>query len=175
MLHGFSSGKDGANPNGGLVFDSKGVVYGTTFGGGNENGECGSGGCGTAFELIPPTQKGGAWTEAILHRFDRNTSDNGVPSAGFAIDTKSNLYGSTLGTAFRLAPPLTKSGHWKETILYTFNQKAYGPKGALIFDASRNLYGAAEYGNNGSRFGSVFRLRPPDTKGGSWTFNVLYL
>jgi hypothetical protein len=34
VLHGFKSGKDGANPNGGLVFDSKGAIYGTTFIGG---------------------------------------------------------------------------------------------------------------------------------------------
>ena len=34
VLHAFASGTDGANPNGGLVLDSKGAVYGTTsFGG----------------------------------------------------------------------------------------------------------------------------------------------
>jgi hypothetical protein len=174
VLHGFKSGTDGASPNGGLVLDSKGKVYGTTFGGGNESGECGAGGCGTAFELDPPTQKGGAWTERVLHRFNRNTSDNGVPSAGFAMDAKGNLYGTTVGTVFRLAPPSTNSGRWKETILHTFTQDAYGPKGALIFDTGGNLYGAAEYGNNGTRYGSVFRLRPPNTKGGTWNFGVLY-
>jgi len=47
VLHGFASGADGANPNGGLVLDSKGAIYGTTYGGGNEGGECGAGGCGT--------------------------------------------------------------------------------------------------------------------------------
>jgi hypothetical protein len=173
VLHGFRSGTDGANPNGGLVLDSKGSVYGTTYGGGDESGECGSGGCGTAFELTPPAQKGGSWTETILHRFNRNTSDNGVPSAGFAIDAKGNLYGSTVGTLFRLTASPPKSGRWKETILYTFNQEAYGPKGTLIFDTSGNLYGAAEYGSNGSRYGSVFRLRP-NTKDGAWTFGILY-
>ena len=50
VLHAFASGTDGANPNGGLVLDSKGAIYGTTYGGGNESRECGSGGCGTAFE-----------------------------------------------------------------------------------------------------------------------------
>ena len=63
VLHAFASGTDGANPNGGLVLDRKGSVYGTTFGGGNESRECGSEGCGTVFELKPPTKKSGAWAE----------------------------------------------------------------------------------------------------------------
>ena len=166
VLYGFKGGMDGANPNGGLVLDSKDAVYGTSFGGGNESGECGAGGCGTAFKVNPPTQKGGAWTETVLHRFNRNTGDGGLPSAGFAVDRKGHLYGTTLTTAFSLAPPLTKVGLWKEAILYTFNQDAYDPQGALIFDTSGNLYGTLEYGNNSSRFGSVFRLRPPNAEGG---------
>jgi len=165
VLHGFKSGTDGASPNGSLVLDSNGRVYGTTFGGGNESGECGAGGCGTAFELKPPTRKGGAWTEAVLHRFEISAGEAN-PSAGMTFDGKDNLYGSTVGTVFRLAPPPPKSSRWRETILFTFDQDAYGPKGALIFDTSGNLYGAAEYGNNGSRYGSVFRLRPPNTTGG---------
>jgi hypothetical protein len=172
VLYGFKSGEDGANPNGGLIFNSKGAIYGTTFGGGDESGECGSGGCGTAFELQPPAQKGGVWTEAVLHRFNRNTSDNGLPSAGFVMDGKGYLYGTTVGTIFRLAPPSTKSGRWKETILYTFNQGAYGPQDTLIFDQSGNLYGTTYSSNEFS--GTVFRLKGPSQIGGAWSFNLLY-
>ena len=172
VLHAFKSGADGANPNGGLIFNSKGAIYGTTFGGGDESGECGAGGCGTAFELDPPTQEGGAWKEIILHRFNRNTPDNGLPSAGFVIDAKGNLYGTTVGTIFRLHPPSTQSGRWKETILYTFNQDAYGPEGALIFDQAGNLYGTTYSGNTFS--GTVFRLKPPAQKGDAWSFGILY-
>ncbi len=39
VLHSFAGGTDGANPNGGLIFDTKGTIYGTTYGGGNESGE----------------------------------------------------------------------------------------------------------------------------------------
>ena len=156
---------DGANPNGGLVLDSKGAIYGTTYIGGYNCPHNSGQGCGTVFELRPRTVKGGAWTENILHRFEISENEAN-PAAGLTFDGKGYLYGTTAGTVFRLAPPITKSGRWKETILYTFNQDAYDPKGALIFDVSGNLYGTAEYGNNGSRYGSVFRLRPPNTSRG---------
>jgi hypothetical protein len=178
VLHGFrgvAAGAqfgDGANPNGGLIFDSNGTIYGTTFIGGYNCPHNSGQGCGTAFELNPPTKKGGAWTETVLHRFNRDTSDNGLPSAGFVRDAKGNLYGTTVGTIFRLAPPSTKSGRWKETILYTFNQDAYGPEGALIFDQSGNLYGTTYSGNTFS--GTVFRLKPPSRTGGAWAFRILY-
>ena len=172
VLYSFKSGTDGASPNGGLVFDDKGAIYGTTYGGGNESGECGTGGCGTAFELNLPTKKGNAWTETILHRFNRNNSNNGLPSAGFAIDGKGYLYGTTLGTAFRLDPASTKSGRWTEAILYTFNQEAYGPEGALIFDKSGNLYGTTY--SSDEFHGTAFKLKPPNQKGGAWAFTVLY-
>jgi hypothetical protein len=73
VLHGFAGGTDGANPNGGLVLDSKGDVCGTSYEGGAEGGECGTVGCGTVFELKPPAKKGGAWAETVLHRSTRKT------------------------------------------------------------------------------------------------------
>ena len=50
VLHSFAGVTDGAQPNGGLVLDNKGAVYGTTYGGG-------SGDWGTVYELKPPTEK----------------------------------------------------------------------------------------------------------------------
>jgi uncharacterized repeat protein (TIGR03803 family) len=44
-----------SGPNGGLIADSAGNLYGTTRFGGN--------GYGTVFELSPPTTAGGAWTQ----------------------------------------------------------------------------------------------------------------
>ncbi len=81
VLHGFKGVApgaqfgDGASPNGGLVLDSKGALYGTTyFGGNNVKGECEGGvggtGCGIVFKLTPPSQKGSKWTERVLHQFD---------------------------------------------------------------------------------------------------------
>jgi hypothetical protein len=173
VLHGFRSGTDGANPNGGLVSDGQGNVYGTTYGGGNESGECGTGGCGTAFELKPPLQKGGAWTEKQLHVFTGG-NDGARPNAGVIFDSKGNLYGITVGTLFRLAPPPAKSGRWKETILYTFNGCGTGcdPEGKLISDGSGKLYGTTYSAQSVS--GTVFRLTPPGSRGGDWSFSLLY-
>jgi hypothetical protein len=156
VLHSFACGSDGAYPNGGLVLDSKGAIYGTTYGGGNESGECGAGGCGTVFELDPPTEKGGAWTEKHLHVF-ADGNDSGFPSAGVVSDKNGNLYGTTLGTLFRLAPPSKKFGSWSEGILYTFG---------------RNASGTTYSGNTFS--GTVFRLKPPSQKADKWTFAILH-
>ena len=49
-LYSFTGGTDGANPYAGLLRDSKGRLYGTTYGGGST--AC-SGGCGVVFRLIP--------------------------------------------------------------------------------------------------------------------------
>jgi hypothetical protein len=183
VLHGFASGTDGANPNGGLVLDGKGDVYGTTYGGGNESGQCGTGGCGTAFELKPPATKSGAWTEKVLHRFNYNTSDASNPTAGFVIDLKGDLYGTSMsgglgpgGTVFRLSPSSKKPGTWTETILHGFNgtEGGYDPEGALIFDASGNLYGTTNVGRGGSQRGNVFQLKPPSVKNRAWTLNTIH-
>jgi hypothetical protein len=52
VLYSFTGGADGASPWAGLIFDSGGNAYGTTFYGGNLSG-CGGSGCGVVFELSP--------------------------------------------------------------------------------------------------------------------------
>jgi uncharacterized repeat protein (TIGR03803 family) len=46
VLHSFTGGGDGSNPNGGLIIDSEGNLYGTTTSGGTY-------GNGTVFEITP--------------------------------------------------------------------------------------------------------------------------
>jgi uncharacterized repeat protein (TIGR03803 family) len=50
-LHNFGSGTDGEIPEGGLIFDGDGNLYGTTRLGGAHS--CGFFGCGTVFEVTP--------------------------------------------------------------------------------------------------------------------------
>ena len=164
LLHAFGGGNDGNGPNGNLVFDAAGNIYGTTSGGGDY-------GYGTVFQA---TRSGGSWTETVLYSF---SPANGInPTAGVILDSAGNLYGTTSaggthnwGTVFEL----TRSGSgWREQLLYTFTNGTDGrsPAGGLVFDSAGNLYGSAQH--NGQNFGgTVFKLSPSS---GGWTFTLLY-
>jgi uncharacterized repeat protein (TIGR03803 family) len=108
ILHTFTGGSDGANPQGGVAIGSGGKIYGTTTSGGTFNN-------GTVFSLTPPASPGGSWTETILHSFTGGT-DGGNPQANVVIGVSGALYGTTAGggnssacsggcgTVFALAP-----------------------------------------------------------------------
>jgi uncharacterized repeat protein (TIGR03803 family) len=97
VLHQFS-GVDGGIPIGGLIKDTAGNLYGTTFDGGYF-------GDGVVFKLAPDG------TERVLHSF-AGGSDGKWPEAGLINDKAGNLYGTTVacdpprsgcgGTVFRL-------------------------------------------------------------------------
>jgi uncharacterized repeat protein (TIGR03803 family) len=174
VLHAFAGGTDGLYPNGGLVLDSKGVIYGTTDGGGGAS--CQGSGCGTAFALEPPARTGGAWREKILHRFIGG-NDGETPNGGLIFDAKGALYGTTInggpgffGTVFKLSPPNGHNRSWTEGFLHTFMScnptVPCEPNAGVIFDSAGNLYGTA------TNF--LIRLKPPVLKGGNWSLAVLY-
>jgi uncharacterized repeat protein (TIGR03803 family) len=110
ILHAFGGAvnDDGAHPASNLVLGPNGELYGTTQAGGM-TAYCGSSGCGTVFELLPPSSPGGSWTEVILHSFTGG-SDGNSPN-GLTLGLNGTLYGTTatggdsnLGTIFELAP-----------------------------------------------------------------------
>ena len=90
VLHSFTSGNDGEQPQAKLLFDSAGNIYGTTPGGGAE-GLSG----GIVFELSPPAAGGSTWTETILHAFPYNAGDAFVPSGGLILGEHGVLFGGT--------------------------------------------------------------------------------
>jgi hypothetical protein len=91
VLYYFVGGSDGYFPEGNLVFDKSGNLYGTTYGGGT--GYCGLGAsCGTIFELSKGS--GGIWNETILYNF-ASLNDGANPRAGMIFDSHGNLYGTT--------------------------------------------------------------------------------
>jgi uncharacterized repeat protein (TIGR03803 family) len=53
VLHTFTGGSDGGNPQGGLISDGSGALYGTASVGGTFNSPCAFLGCGVVFRLVP--------------------------------------------------------------------------------------------------------------------------
>jgi len=171
--------EDGAAPNGGLVFDRDGNMYGTTRGGGNPG--CGGefGGCGTVFQLSP--NGNGTWKETVIHRFCDDLpvcSDGFEPWAGLTMDRSGNLYGTTVaggtdsspyGTAFELSR--NADGTWNYTKLWNFDYaEAWAPYGKLVLDQRGNLYGTT-YGGGVYNDGSVFELSQTEN---GWTKTTLH-
>jgi uncharacterized repeat protein (TIGR03803 family) len=167
VLHSFKrDGQDGIVPYAGLVLDTNGNLYGTTWEGGIYS-------AGTVFELVP---NNGKWTEKVLHSFDNSGGDGAYPHAGLILDTTGRLYGTTQGggnagggTVFELTP---NQGEWTEKQLYLFNPFAkdgWAPEAPLIMDRAGNLYGT--YSGGTYNWGGVFELI---LNKGKWTERVLH-
>jgi uncharacterized repeat protein (TIGR03803 family) len=160
-------------PEGALVADAAGNLYGTVGRGGSLE-------YGSVIELSPPTTPGGAWTETDIHTFGIVSNDDGGPTGTLIIDKSGNLYGTTgggPGTIFKLSPPATPGGAWTEAILWRFDpNKDYtlglSPTGKLCMDEAGNLYGTA--GAGPFAHGIVFELVAPKTSGSPWRERVLY-
>jgi uncharacterized repeat protein (TIGR03803 family) len=149
-LHNFN-GNDGSDPEDALVMDSKGDLFGTTWGGGGVDDS------GTVFELSP--NGSGGYNFQTLHAFSVNDGINIIP--GVYLDSKGDLFGQTaqgtpcgFGTVYELSP--NGSGGYDFTVLHTFTGGSDGrqPVGGLIMNSSGNLYGTTEIGN------TVFELNP---------------
>ena len=151
------NGTDGEAPEGALIMDSSGNLYGTTSRGGTSND-------GTVFELAH-----GSGTITMLASF--NGTNGSTPLAGLIMDSGGNLFGTAYdggangdGTVFELA-----HGSGKITTLASFNSTdGLGPYASLIMDSSGNLYGTTSGG--GLSWGTVFKLAK-----GSGTITALAL
>ncbi len=183
VLYHFRGGSDADAPQGGLIFDKAGNLFGTAALGGQF-------GNGAVFEVSPPIRRGGNWTDTIIYSFGSG-ADGFFPLAGLAIDGAGDLFGTTefggtftsycqsgCGTVFELSPAPRKT--WTYTVIQKFDGKTDGatPEDPLLFDSSGNIYGTTLEGQgnaNGGYGGAAFELTPPPSKGQNWSENVLYL
>ena len=151
------NGSNGEYPLGGVIADSTGNLYGTTYDGGStyDAGDPGTG-YGTVFEV----PAGGGPVNTLVS-FDPPAAAH--PSAGMTFDASGNLYGTTVlgmtpnmlnnyGTVFEVP----KSGGPMKTLANFNYANGDEPMGGVTFDAAGNLYGTTELG--GSSNGNVFEV-----------------
>ncbi len=159
VIYSFPAGaKSGASP--GLIWDTKGNLYGTTIG-------TPKGPYGAVFELT--NQAKAKWRYLF-----KQTVDGDIPDGVLFMDTKGNLYGTTLeggggslcskgvfpgcGTVFKLDPNGT------ETVLYRFTGGADGAGPlSLVLDNKGNLYGTTVEGGASNR-GTVYEITAAGTE-----------
>ncbi len=141
---------DGANPSAGLVEGVDGNLYGTTYRGGANCIETGTG-CGTVFQLAAR----GMLTTLYSFCSHPNCTDGMQSSAGLVQATDENLYGTTVrggsndscnmgcGTVFEITP---------EGVLTTLHSFASTdgatPQGGLLQATDGNFYGTTTYGGS---------------------------
>lgn len=154
VLYRFQGGADGAGPQGSVIGDRSGDLFGTTYAGGRF-------GVGTVFQLTPGRS---GYTESVPYSFQQNGADGENPTASLLMDQNGALYGTTAnggtfgqGAVFKVIPGNIHA----EKVLYSFQPPADGanPYASLIEDGSGALYGTTlRYGGQGK--GMVFKLSP---------------
>jgi uncharacterized repeat protein (TIGR03803 family) len=151
VLHTFAGGSDGQNPEGGLLLDKSGNLYGTTTAGGTY-------GAGTIFKITS------AGEETVLHSFG-GAKDGSAPQAGLTETSGGILVGTTTaggaygnGAVFTLTLN-SKTQQWTEKVVYSFGKGKDGtvPVAGVTLDKLDNVYGTTSAGG-AYGYGIVFEL-----------------
>ena len=140
-------GANGASPEGGVVEDSSGNLFGTT----TEGGAYGA--AGTVFEI-----QAGSGAVTTLASFNGANGQN--PQGGVVEDSSGNLFGATCGggadddgTVFEIM-----AGSGPVTTLASFNgANGQTPQGGVVEDSSGDLFGTA-YNGGAYGEGTVFEV-----------------
>ncbi|HEV2677900.1 MAG TPA: choice-of-anchor tandem repeat GloVer-containing protein [Aliidongia sp.] len=153
------SGPDGAHPNGSLVADAQGNLYGTTRAGG-------SAGLGTVFKLTNPRRGSGLWPLTTLHAFAG--PDGSAPVAGVTLGPDGSIYGTTLqggtaplqaGTVFKIAP----DGSYR--VLHSFTGvfetgDGSGPASNIVLDPQGTVIGTTSVPVAVNQKGTLYAILP---------------
>lgn len=162
VVHSFTGGTDGGNPQSGLVLAPSGNFYGTTS-------SAGEFGAGTIYELTP------AGTLTTLYNFT-GAADGGTPTGSLML-LGSNLFGTaSAGGAHGAGAVFEVSLAGKETVLYSFKggtADGSAPGAALTRDGVGNLYSTTFSGGTNDN-GTVFELIRPPVGSTTWTEKILY-
>ena len=151
-LHSFAAQGHGAAPQGGLISDAAGNLYGVSATGGAYN-------YGTVFELIP--NRHGGWDQEILYTF-KGGNDGIFPEGQLVFDAAGNLYGSTYWGGNVGGCLYSSNGAYVFESLYSFTgvpPDGGSPQGGLILGPSGSLLGTTENGGNANQ-GAVFAVTP---------------
>ena len=109
LLHSFSGQNGDAPLPNGVVIGPDGSLYGTAAGAYGK--QCPYTGCGIVFQLSPPVQPGGAWTETILHAFGGDPSNDGTaPNSPLVFGPNGAFYGTTSSGGGRAVGPIGGTG-----------------------------------------------------------------
>jgi uncharacterized repeat protein (TIGR03803 family) len=168
VLYSFNDGLGGGSPSSGVIFDSVGNLYGTTYDGGSF--ACPQSGCGVVYRLTPESS---GWEFGVVYTFNGvNGSRGAQPSGGLTMDSAGNLYGTTsgggnltcnngngCGTVFKLS--LQSGNTFRFSKIFQFNGSSGSfPNTGVIVDPSGNLYGSTFDGGNTCNCGVIFAFTP---------------
>ncbi len=165
-IYSFPGINEPGGPNGDLLVDAEGNLYGTTAGNGN--------GITNQYVAYELKNTGNGYNYVQLYEFCSlpNCADGIYPEGGLKADAAGDLYGTTTGggefgqgTVYELK---RANGTWNETVLHSFGgPDGQSPYGNVNFDAKGNLYGST-YVGGANNSGVVYEI---DSKG---AFSVIY-
>jgi len=149
ILHSFTDGADGATPNGNLIADANGNLYGCTQAGG-------SFGKGTIYEFDTT----GKFT--VLYNFESVSACEGLVR-----DVNGNFFGTAYdGNPDGAAFEVDASGNFTELYGFTGGSDGGEPLSQPILEAQGNLYGTTYFGGIfcsdglGDACGVVYKITP---------------
>jgi uncharacterized repeat protein (TIGR03803 family) len=151
ILYTFTGGVDGGNPAGGVVRDSNGNLYGTTYGGGTI-------GVGTIYKIDSTGQ------ETVLHSFDVSSGLNSW--ATLLLDSSGNLYGTGGGGTDQRGVVFKLDASGNYSTLYSFQNNGKDgedPNQNLLMDSAGNIFGTTIHGGIHNE-GTIFKIKPDGTE-----------